>query len=146
MFGKQIILALLILINCVFICYAQIAIEREYYNDNRLKSEKHWKGTYGVEIWKSYYEDGSLKEEFDKEKNILREYYQNGNLKSEYFFNKKDRKIIKHYFEDGKIMSIGIFLPKNPLTGVEKHYDENGKLIFIYKYRDGKIVDIKKIK
>ena len=146
MFGRLILLALLIQINFLFICYSRLEIEREYYNDDRLKSEKYWKKANEIGIWKSYYEDGSLKEEFDKGKNILREYYKNGNLKSEYFFNKNGKKIIKHYFEDGKIMSFGIFLPKSPLTGIEKHYDEDGKLIYIYKYRDGRIVNIKNLK
>jgi len=111
-----------------------------------LKSEKYWKGSSEIGVWKYYYEDGSLKEEFDKENNILKEYYRNGRLKSEYFFNKDGKKIIKHYFENGNIMSVGFFLSENLLTGIEKHYDEKGELIYIYKYRKGKIMDIKKVK
>ncbi len=126
--------------------YGQLEIERDYYPHGQLKSERSWRGGKPTSIWKTYYLNGAIQTEWDSLKDTFKEYYENGNIRTVILKDKTRKiKIIKHYFDDGKIISFGVFRDEKPLTGIEKHYDEEGNFVLRYKYRKGKIVGIEKI-
>ena len=95
-------------------------------------------------IVKSYYDNGSLREEVTlkdgKQDGISKTYYDNGNL--EYIGLHKNGKldgIFKSYYPNGKVENERYYKNGVP-DGISKNYNENGKFLSEHHYKNGKMI------
>lgn len=76
------------------------------------------------------------------EKEIYREYYSDGTLKEEYVKrNGKYYGEYKAFYPDGKLLAIGEY-SNNKMVGIWKNYHSNGSIQSIQKYNNGRLISL----
>jgi len=112
-----------------------------YKNGNVKKQTIYVKGD--LFLVKSFYEDGSSKEEISYKENKFdgptNRYFKSGNIKESLFYrNGKPEGSNKVFFEDGKIREES-FYRGGKLNGFKKKFYRDGKLKFKAKYKNDKL-------
>jgi len=89
---------------------------------DKLDGISNWYYEDGGELWEGRFKEGRILDKNGKLKQgVVKSYHKNGNLRSEYYS-------IDGLFE-----------------GTAKYYSKDGKLIEVKQYKEGKIIDSKKI-
>ena len=118
-------------------------IEKEYYNNGKLKFEYEIKNGEKEGFSREYYENGQLKKEScyknGKLNGLCKQYYENGQLEIEATY--KDGKIdalFKSYYKNGKL-ELESVSKEEKLNGLYKQYYENGRLKYDLNYKEEKL-------
>ena len=118
-------------------------IEKEYYNNGKLKFEYEIKNGEKEGFSREYYENGQLKKEScyknGKLNGLCKQYYENGQLEIEGTY--KDGKIdalFKSYYKNGEL-EIESVVKEGISHGLCKHYYENGQLKYDLNYKEGEL-------
>ena len=98
---------------------------------------------------KTYYENGNVKTEYEKNNNeqfegLYKEYYESGQIKLEYSYRLgKLNGNCKEYYENGKL-KLEYYCNDGEFEGLYKKYYPNGDLEKEYNYKNGKIEEVDK--
>ena len=118
-------------------------IEKEYYNNGKLKFEYEIKNGEKEGFSREYYENGQLKKEScyknGKLNGLCKQYYENGQLEIEATY--KDGKIdalFKSYYKNGELEIESVAKEGIP-HGLRKEYYENGQLKYDLNYKEGEL-------
>ena len=118
-------------------------IEKEYYNNGKLKFEYEIKNGEKEGFSREYYENGQLKKEScyknGKLNGLYKQYYENGQLEIEATY--KDGKIdalFKSYYKNGELEIESVAKEGIP-HGLRKEYYENGQLKYDLNYKEGEL-------
>ena len=117
-------------------------LEKQYYPNGKLESERNWRDSKQEGIAKWYYESGKLQAERNwkdgKQEGIANVYYESGKLEAETNFKDSKRDgIAKSYYESGKLEAETNF-KDGKRDGIAKSYYESGKLQAERNWKDGK--------
>lgn len=147
-FFKQYIISvfvpILFLISLTAIAKADDEIKRSYYDDGTLKEETSYRDGKLHGVSKAYYEDGVLKREATYEdgrpEGVGRTYHRNGQLKSEvHFKDGKRHDSRKVYDEKGRLLFEENY-NMGKRDGVLRTYDaETGKPLSIHSFKNGEL-------
>ncbi len=105
-----------------------------YYDNGQLKYERCYKNERPIGNWKSWFENGYLKEEFYYDINSLKNgpykvWHENGNLFTEMMFiNDILNGITRRWHENGTLQFEGVY-ENGKQKGISRNWDEEGKLI-----------------
>ena len=109
-------------------------------------SKGNWKDNNPDGLWEEYYENGELcssktfKE--DKAHGLSTEYFQNGLLKSRINWVKGNIAANEEYYENGQL-KFRTARHKGKRHGKFEHYNEDGSVIRIEEYDNGKLIESK---
>ena len=118
-------------------------IEKEYYNNGKLKFEYEIKNDEKEGFFREYYENGQLKKEScyknGKLNALCKQYYENGQLELEYTLNEgKIHGLCKKYYENGQL-EFEYNIKEDKKEGLCKEYYENGQLKSEYNCKENKV-------
>ena len=118
-------------------------IEKEYYNNGKLKFEYEIKNDEKEGFFREYYENGQLKKEScyknGKLNALCKQYYENGQLELEYTLNEgKIHGLCKKYYENGQL-EFEYNIKDDKKEGLCKEYYENGQLKSEYNCKENKV-------
>ena len=105
-----------------------------YYDNGKLKYERFFKNEKSIGNWKSWFENGYLKEEifydlYGFKNGIYRIWHENGNLFTEMMFvNDILNGITRRWYENGTLQFEGVY-ENGKQKGLAKVWDEEGKII-----------------
>ncbi|WBX76897.1 hypothetical protein PG911_01155 [Tenacibaculum ovolyticum] len=85
-----------------FAVFSQKKYQKEYYNNNNLKTEGWLNNDLKINYWKFYYKNGQLKKEGNYKKNLSTKYW--------YFYRKNGTIEKEGHFVDGKKTNGGCFI------------------------------------
>lgn len=99
---------------------------KEFYENKNLKSVITYEDGVRV-LFKSFYEDGVLSEEFNKKEGYAKNFYRNGNIKRNLKMNEKE---VETFYENGEIDQKVEILSHDPFIREGKYisYHSNGKV------------------
>jgi antitoxin component YwqK of YwqJK toxin-antitoxin module len=113
---------------------------RTYYEDGSVKEEAYFSGgaPHGPAKW--YYESGTLEQEvnFDlgKRHGVMRTYYENGSIKEEVFYEEGLLEgTAKWFYESGVLMQEAEYAA-GKREGITRVYNEDGTLKSEWEYKD----------
>ena len=119
-----------------------------YYYTGELQIEGVLKDRQKVGIVRGYYKNGQLKSEGtyrnDERNGPLKSYFKNGKLRSDELF-KNDVQVgpFQYYHENGQLRLKGTRKNDGVKDGVVKEYDDSGKLIGEYTWKDDELINSK---
>ena len=119
-----------------------------YYYTGELQIEGVLKDRQKVGIVRGYYKNGQLKSEGtyrnDERNGPLKSYFENGKLRSDELF-KNDVQVgpFQYYHENGQLRLKGTRKNDGVKDGVVKQYDDSGKLIGEYTWKDDELINSK---
>ena len=119
-----------------------------YYYTGELQIEGVLKDRQKVGIVRGYYKNGQLKSEGtyrnDERNGPLKSYFENGKLRSDELF-KNDVQVgpFQYYHENGQLRLKGTRKNDGVKDGVVKEYDDSGKLIGEYNWKDDELINSK---
>ena len=119
-----------------------------YYYTGELQIEGVLKDRQKVGIVRGYYKNGQLKSEGtyrnDERNGPLKSYFENGKLRSDELF-KNDVQVgpFQYYHENGQLRLKGTRKNDGVKDGVVKEYDDSGKLIGEYTWKDNELINSK---
>ena len=119
-----------------------------YYYTGELQIEGVLKYRQKVGIVRGYYKNGQLKSEGtyrnDERNGPLKSYFENGKLRSDELF-KNDVQVgpFQYYHENGQLRLKGTRKNDGVKDGVVKEYDDSGKLIGEYTWKDDELINSK---
>ena len=119
-----------------------------YYYTGELQIEGVLKYRQKVGIVRGYYKNGQLKSEGtyrnDERNGPLKSYFENGKLRSDELF-KNDVQVgpFQYYHENGQLRLKGTRKNDGVKDGVVKQYDDSGKLIGEYNWKDDELINSK---
>ena len=119
-----------------------------YYYTGELQIEGVLKDRQKVGIVRGYYKNGQLKSEGtyrnDERNGPLKSYFENGKLRSDELF-KNDVQVgpFQYYHENGQLRLKGTRKNDGVKDGVVKEYDDSGKLIGEYTWKDDELINSK---
>ena len=119
-----------------------------YYYTGELQIEGVLKYRQKVGIVRGYYKNGQLKSEGtyrnDERNGPLKSYFENGKLRSDELF-KNDVQVgpFQYYHENGQLRLKGTRKNDGVKDGVVKQYDDSGKLIGEYTWKDDELINSK---
>ena len=119
-------------------------ISKKYHSNGKLSYLSILDTTTNESIYRHYFKNGNLKEEYykvdDKLEDQVVHYYQNGEKKAiETYSNGFRNGVATRYYENGQINETSRFV-NNKRQGDLFHYLPNGRLKAINTYHDNKIV------